>query len=94
MTSGNGHVHVLAAVSPSDSIAQMQLEPGLKVELVTAEPLVVDPVALCFDELGGMYVAENRGYPGVVVETSGDLTNIEKPNSGQVAYLQDLDGDG
>lgn len=38
-------------------------EPGFTVELVAAEPLTIDPVALAFDERGRLFVAENRDYP-------------------------------
>src|SRR5438552_2149060 len=50
-------------LSPVEALASIRLEPGLRVELVAAEPTVVDPVALAFDEQGRMFVAENRGYP-------------------------------
>jgi putative membrane-bound dehydrogenase-like protein len=53
------------------------------VELVAAEPTVVAPVALAFDERGRMFVAENRGYP----------TNAHPPQ-GVIALLEDANGDG
>src|SRR5690606_16729046 len=46
-----------------EDMATLRLEPGLRIELVAAEPLVVDPVAFAFDEDQVMYVVENRGYP-------------------------------
>src|SRR5258706_15739367 len=50
-------------LSPEETLATFRLEPGLRIELVAAEPTVVDPVAIAFDENGRMFVAENRGYP-------------------------------
>src|ERR1051326_5434229 len=50
-------------LSPEDSLKYLKTEPGLKVELVAAEPMVVDPVAVAWDEKGRMYVVEDRGYP-------------------------------
>ena len=50
-------------LSPEKSLTYLQTEPGLKVELVAAEPMVVDPVAVAWDEKGRMFVVENRGYP-------------------------------
>src|SRR5690606_41220836 len=41
----------------------IEVEAGLKLELVAAEPLVIDPVAYAFDETGKMYVVENRRNP-------------------------------
>ena len=35
--------------SPEDSKKCLQLEPGLRIELFAAEPLVMDPVAIAFD---------------------------------------------
>ena len=47
---------------------------------------VVDPVAACFDEDGGMYVGEMIDYPYRPQEGQQPL--------GRVRYLQDTDGDG
>ena len=75
------------ALTPEAALAAFQLEPGLRIELVAAEPLVVDPVAFAFDEQGRLYVAEARGYP----ETLG----ANPPTTeGRVARLEDTDGDG
>jgi hypothetical protein len=62
------------------------MEPGLRLELVAAEPLVVSPVAMVFDERGRMYVAENRGYP------TGPAAG--EPPVSRIALLEDTDGDG
>jgi len=74
-----------AGLSPEQALAAFETEPGLTVELVAAEPLVVDPVALAFDELGRLFVAENRGYP------SGSADG--RP-AGLIALLTDTDDDG
>ena len=48
-------------LSPDDALASFSLESeDLRVELVAAEPEVVDPVALCFDRKGKLYVVESR----------------------------------
>jgi putative membrane-bound dehydrogenase-like protein len=73
-------------LSPEDSLTYLKTEPGLKVELVAAEPMVVSPVAVAWDEKGRMYVVEDRGYP--VGPGKG------KPPVGQVVLLEDTDGDG
>lgn len=75
------------ALSPEEALKAFQLEPGLRIELVAAEPLVVDPVAFCFDEQQRLFVVENRGYPGAV--NNGDTTTL-----GRIAMLTDTDGDG
>ncbi|HSH94243.1 MAG TPA: PVC-type heme-binding CxxCH protein, partial [Roseimicrobium sp.] len=73
-------------LTPADSLKQFHLEPGLRIEVVAAEPQVVDPVAMAFDEQGRLFVAEDRGYP--VGPGEG------KPPVGVVAMLEDRDGDG
>ena len=60
----------------------------MRVELVAAEPLVVDPVAFAFEPDGRMYVAEGRAYPDPVEAGTGEST------LGRIALLTDTDGDG
>jgi len=75
-------------LSPEEALASFQLESeDLRVSLVAAEPEVVDPVALCFDEKGRLYVAESRGYPH-------PGKGLPKTRQGVVARLEDTDGDG
>ena len=73
-------------LSPEASLKNFKTEPGLRVELVAAEPMVVDPVAVAWDERGRMFVVEGNGYP--VGPGAG------KPPVGQVVLLEDTDGDG
>ncbi len=69
------------------ALAAFQLEPGLQIELLAAEPLVADPAAFAFDETGVLYVAENTGYPDPVDGTAREM-------EGTIARLEDRDGDG
>ena len=73
-------------LAPEKATESFQLEPGLRIELVAAEPLVASPVALAFDERGRLFVAENRGYPTGPGEG--------QPPAGRIALLEDTDGDG
>ena len=75
-------------LSPTEALASLVVEPGYRVDLVAAEPLVESPVAIAFDERGRMYVAENRGYPDPL---EGEPAS---PLQGVVALLTDTDGDG
>lgn len=75
------------ARSPDEALRTFQLEAGLRIELVAAEPLVVSPVAFVFDGPRRLFVAENRGYPDPV--EGGERTTL-----GRIALLEDLDGDG
>ncbi len=73
-------------LAPREAIKSFQLEPGLRLELVAAEPLVVSPVACAFDERGRLFVVENRDYP------TGPAAD-EEPQ-GRIALLVDRDRDG
>ncbi len=63
-----------------------QLDPAYEIALWAAEPKVVDPVALCFDADGRVYVAECRDYPNGV-GPNGKVGST-------IRLLEDTDGDG
>jgi putative membrane-bound dehydrogenase-like protein len=73
-------------LTPQQALASLQVEAGLRVELAAAEPLVVSPCAVAWDERGRMFVAENRGYP------VGPGSN--QPPAGVIAMLESTKGDG
>ncbi len=72
-------------LTPDQARTAFELEPGLRVDIVAAEPLTTSPCALAWDERGRLYVAENRGYP-----TGGPGGEP----AGGIALLEDTDGDG
>ncbi len=49
--------------APKETLNRFRLPAGFRIELVAAEPDVLDPVAMSFDEDGRLYVAEMRDYP-------------------------------
>src|SRR5207248_6116855 len=51
------------ALSPREAIRKMRVPPGFAVELVAAEPDIVNPVAMTFDERGRIWVTESLEYP-------------------------------
>jgi putative membrane-bound dehydrogenase-like protein len=69
--------------SPLDALQAFHLLDGFRIELVAAEPLIVDPVALAFDEDSRMYVVEMRGYS----EQADD-------HLGRIRLLADTNDDG
>lgn len=75
-------------LSPEAEHATFRLPPGFRAELVAAEPLVVDPVAIDWDDQGRLYVVEMRGFMPDV-----DGTGEDAP-TGRVIVLEDTDGDG
>jgi len=75
-------------LSPEEALASFALEPGFEIQLVAAEPLVEDPVAIAFDGDGGLWVCEMRGFMPDI-----DGTNEDAP-VGSIVRLRDTDGDG
>lgn len=71
------------AVEPADALATFTVQPGYRMELVAAEPLVRDPTAMAFDESGGLYVVEMRGY-----------SEQRQEHMSTIRRLTDADGDG
>src|SRR5579872_3338017 len=51
------------AKSPAESLKCIQVRPGFKVELMAAEPLVMDPIAFAWGPDGKFWVVEMGDYP-------------------------------
>ncbi len=47
---------------PQDTVKLMHLPPGFKATLFAAEPDVQNPIAMCWDEKGRLWIAENYTY--------------------------------
>lgn len=74
--------------TPEEELKTFKLPPGFRAELVAADPLVQDPIALAFDPDGRIYVVELRGYmPNA--DGKGEMEPL-----GRVSVLEDTDGDG
>lgn len=78
---------IVAPLEPAAALAAFRTEDGVRIELVAAEPLVVDPVAFVFDAKGRLFVAEGRGYPD-------PIGGKGRTTLGRIAMLEDTDGDG
>jgi len=72
------------ARSPAEAAAKMTVPPGFSVEVVAAEPDIVNPVAMTFDERGRVWITESLEYPR------------REPGVGRdrIKVLEDTDGDG
>jgi putative membrane-bound dehydrogenase-like protein len=72
------------ALSPAEAVAKMKVPEGFRVEVVAAEPDIVNPVAMTFDERGRIWITESLEYPR------------RTPGKGRdrVKVLEDTDGDG
>ncbi|MXZ05625.1 MAG: dehydrogenase [Rhodothermaceae bacterium] len=67
---------------PQEALKTIKVPDGMRVDLVAAEPLVADPVAMDIDEYGRIWVAEMPGYP------------LDVGGSGRIKILHDTDQDG
>ena len=76
------------AQSAREELESFTLPPGFKIELVASEPLIEDPVAMCFDASGRLWVVEMRGYMNDV-----DGSDETRP-IGRIVVLIDEDHDG
>jgi putative membrane-bound dehydrogenase-like protein len=82
-------------LSPAEAAKSFRVLHGFRMELVAAEPLVTDPVAMAFDEHGRAYVCEMIDYP--YTDKARHQPNQENPTDaplGRVRLLEDTDGDG
>lgn len=70
-------------VEPADAVKSFKVRPGFHIELVAAEPLVVDPICMSFDENGRLFVVEMIDY---------SERRAEKLS--RIRILEDTDGDG
>lgn len=70
---------------PDKALESFQLREDFKIELFAAEPHVMDPVEMVFDEKGNVYVAEMRDYPFMPEQGKG---------AGRIRILHDTDNDG
>ena len=73
------------AVAAKDAISTWKVKAGFRLELAAHEPQVRDPIAICFDENGRMFVCEMIDY--------SEMRDTQ-PHLGRISLLEDRDGDG
>ena len=72
--------------TPAEGVKSLQFSDDFEAVVFAAEPDVMDPVDMVFDEYGRAYVAEMRDLP--------DDPPPGKPARGRIRLLEDTDGDG
>jgi len=71
-------------LAPAAAVEAMAVPPGFVVKLLAAEPDVCQPIAMCFDDRGRLWVAEAYSYPQrVAPEEARD----------RILIFEDTDGD-
>ena len=69
-----------APTPAANALSTFQLRPGIRLDLVAAEPLAVDPIAMCFDEDSRLFVVEMRDYSERRDERLGRIRMLEDTN--------------
>jgi len=76
-----------APLSPEDSMRYTQVPADFDLQLFAAEPDVVKPIYLAWDERGRAWIVEARDYPHGLVDEG-------QPGLADVKICEDTDGDG
>ncbi|MBL9133689.1 MAG: hypothetical protein JNG86_20940, partial [Verrucomicrobiaceae bacterium] len=82
-------------VEPHNAAKTFHVLDGFEMQLIAAEPLVTDPVAITYDADGRAYVCEMNDYP--YTDKAAHKPSQENPTDapiGKVRLLTDTDGDG
>lgn len=82
---GQPQDHYQADQDPRGSLSLMSAPDGFEVDLITAEPELVQPIAMCFDERGRIWVIEGTTYPRKAPEGMG---------TDRILIFEDADGNG
>ncbi|MBI3467673.1 MAG: hypothetical protein HY000_32085, partial [Planctomycetes bacterium] len=73
-------------LSPEETVRRFTVPDGFEVKLFAAEPDVINPIAMCFDERGRLWAIESFEYP------KGAPAG-RKPTD-RIKIYEDTDGDG
>lgn len=76
-----------AALSPAESMSLIQVPSGFELSLFAAEPDIVNPIYMNWDERGRAWVIETVDYPNTVKEDKNQ-------GDDRIRILEDTDGDG
>jgi putative membrane-bound dehydrogenase-like protein len=82
-----GGFQLQASTTPKESMALTQIPIDFKLELFAAEPDIVKPIAMAWDERGRLWIVETIDYPNTVREVKGEGVD-------RIKICEDTDGDG
>ena len=74
-------------LTPDQAVSAMTMVPGYSVNAWAAEPMIVQPMAFCWDDRGRLWVAENLDY-----ETRG--RGFSNAGNSRILILEDTNRDG
>lgn len=78
--------HLQLPLDAQESLKLAQIPVDMELQLFASEPMVINPIALGWDKLGRLWVAEGHDYPNSFVMNS--------PGQDQIKILEDTNGDG
>ena len=83
----NNQPETIPVLKPADALTKLHLPEGFKATLFAAEPDVRQPIALCWDERGRLWIAENYTY-------SDGKERFDLNLRDRIIILEDADHDG
>ena len=83
----NNQKETIPLLTPADALTKLHLPEGFKATLFAAEPDVRQPIALCWDERGRLWIAENYTY-------SDGKERFDLNLRDRIVILEDSDHDG
>ncbi len=83
----NNQKETIPLLTPAEALTQLHLPEGFKATLFAAEPDVRQPIALCWDERGRLWIAENYTY-------SDGKERFDLNLRDRIVILEDSDHDG
>ncbi len=75
------------ALSAKESQKLMQVPVDFEIQLFAAEPDIINPIAMAWDEKGRLWIVESVDYPNTFRETDGAAND-------RIKICEDTDGDG
>lgn len=76
-----------APLAPEQSMQHIQVPPGFELQLFAAEPDIINPICMAWDERGRLWVVETVDYPNTVRDEEGE-------GDDRIKILEDTDDDG
>ena len=83
-----------AGLPPEEAAKAMTVPKGFSVKLFAGEPDVHQPVAMCTDDRGRLWVVEAYAYPKRLPFAGPVLPPAERKNGDKILIFEDTDGDG
>jgi putative membrane-bound dehydrogenase-like protein len=83
----NNQEEIQPLLTPAEALSRLRLPAGFKATLFAAEPDVRQPIALCWDERGRLWVAENYTY-------SDSKERFDTTLRDRILIFEDSDNDG